>query len=100
MIHDVDSDYVRLMTDTMHIHANGENVVETIRKYATEIMELQLRDTNSRPPGLGGIDFGSVLKVVREKFKGLTCLEYQPSSDPYADFANALEAVKTISAAR
>ena len=100
LIHDVDSDYVRLMTDTMHIHANGENVVETIRKYATEIMELQLRDTNSRPPGLGGIDFGSVLKVVREKFKGLICLEYQPSSDPYADFANALEAVKTISAAR
>jgi sugar phosphate isomerase/epimerase len=100
LIHDVDSDYVRMMTDTMHIHANGENVVETIRKYATEIMELQLRDTNSRPPGLGGIDFGSVLKVVREKFKGLICLEYQPSSDPYADFANALEAVKTISAAR
>ena len=100
LVHDVGSDHVRLMVDTMHIHTNGENVAETIRKFATEIMELQLRDTNSRPPGQGSIDFGPVLKVVREKFRGLTCLEYQPSSDPYADFANALEAVKSISAVR
>lgn len=100
LVHDVGSDHVRLMADTMHIHANGENVAEAIRKYATEIMELQLRDTNSRPPGRGSIDFGPVLKVVREKFKGLTCLEYQPSSDTYADFANALEAMKTIYATR
>jgi len=100
LVHDVGSDHVRLMADTMHIHTNGENVAETIRKFATEIMELQLRDTNSRPPGQGSIDFGPVLKVVREKFNGLLCLEYQPSSDPYADFANALDAVKSISAVR
>jgi sugar phosphate isomerase/epimerase len=100
LVRDVGSDHVRLMADTMHIHANGENVAETIREYAAEIMELQLRDTNSRPPGRGNIDFGPVLKVIREKFKGLTCLEYQPGPDPHTDFADALETVKTISAAR
>lgn len=100
LVQDVGSEHVRLMADTMHIHANRENVVEVIGKYATDIMELQLRDTNSRPPGQGKIDFAPVLKVVREKFKGLTCLEYQPSSDPYADFASALDAVKSISAVR
>ncbi|MFQ6130025.1 MAG: sugar phosphate isomerase/epimerase family protein [Candidatus Hadarchaeaceae archaeon] len=100
LVHDVGSDHVRLMADTMHIHTNGENVAETIGKYATEIMELQLRDTNSKPPGQGSIGFAPVLKVVREKFKGLTCLEYQPSSDPYTDFTNALEAVKAISVVR
>lgn len=100
LVQDVGSDHVRLMADTMHIHANEEDVVETIRKYAAEIMELQLRDTASRPPGQGSIDFGPVLKVVREKFRGLTCLEYQPGLDSQADFARALEVTKVISAAR
>jgi len=53
------------MADTMHIHANGKNVAETIREYASEIMELHLRDTNSTPPEQGSIDFGPVLKIVR-----------------------------------
>lgn len=100
LVHDVGSDNVRLMVDTMHIHSDGENVAGTIRKYATEIMELQLRDTNSRPPGEGSIDFASVLKVVREKFRGLTCLEYKPSPDPKTDFIKALETTKIISEAR
>ncbi len=100
LVQDVGSDHVRLMADTMHIHANEEDVAETIRKYAAEIMELQLRDTDSRPPGQGSIDFGPVLKVVREKFRGLTCLEYQPGLDSQADFARALEVTKVISAAR
>lgn len=100
LVQDVDSEYVRLMADTMHIHTNGENVAEVIGKYATDIMELQLRDTDSRPPGQGEIDFAQVLKVVHEKIKGLICLEYQPGSDSYADFASALDAVKSISAVR
>lgn len=100
LVQDVGSDHVRLMADTMHIHANGENVAEVIGKYAEDIMELQLRDTDSKPPGQGKIDFASVLRVVRRKFKGLICLEYQPGPDPYADFASALDAVKSISAVR
>lgn len=100
LVQDVGSAHVRLMADTMHIHANGENVAEIVEKYASEIMELQLRDTDSRPPGQGTIDFIPVLKVVREKFRGLVCLEYQPGSDPLADIANALEITKVISAAQ
>lgn len=84
----------------MHIHANEKNVAETIREYASEIMELHLRDTNSTPPEQGSIDFGPVLKIVREKFRGLTCLEYQPSVNPQVDFTHALEATKIISAAQ
>jgi sugar phosphate isomerase/epimerase len=91
LVRDVSSDHVRLMADTMHIHANGENVAESIEKHATEIAELHLRDTDSTPPGQGGIDFNSVLKVVREKFRGLICLEYKPGLDPYADFTKAYE---------
>jgi len=100
LIQDVGSAHVRLMADTMHIYANGENVAEVVGKYASEITELQLRDTDSRSPGQGKIDFAPVLKVVREKFGGLICLEYQPGPDPLADLASALETTKIISAAR
>ncbi len=100
LVRDVGSDHVRLMADTMHIHANEKNVAETIREYASEIMELHLRGTNSTPPEQGSIDFGPVLKIVREKFRGLTCLEYQPGLNPQVDFTHALEATKIISAAQ
>jgi sugar phosphate isomerase/epimerase len=101
LVQDVGSGNVRLMADTMHIHDNGDNVGEVVRKYSTELMELQLRDTDSKPPGLGTIDFAPVLKIVRGKFKGLTCLEYSPGPDPSADFSHALKFVSgVISVAR
>jgi sugar phosphate isomerase/epimerase len=99
LVQDVGSDNVRLMADTMHVHDNGDNVGEIVRKYSREFMELQLRDTGSRPPGLGTIDFEPVLKVVRGKFSGLTCLEYRPGPNPSADFEHALKFVKRATSA-
>jgi len=96
LVRKVGSDYVRPMADTMHINDNGEDVAEVIRKYAGELAELQLRDVDSKPPGRGNIDFGSVLKAARGKFKGLICLEYRPGPDPYADFAWACEFVNRL----
>ncbi|MEA1904703.1 MAG: sugar phosphate isomerase/epimerase [Candidatus Hadarchaeota archaeon] len=94
LIREIRSEHVRLMIDTMHVHSNGQNPAEIIGELAPEISEIQLRDTDSKPPGQGSIDFDQVLKVVREKFKGLLCLEYRPSSDSHTDFANALEILK------
>ena len=85
----IDSEYVRLMADTLHIHSNGENAADIINEYAAEIMELHLRDTNSRPPGKGSIEFNTITEIVCKKFKGLLCLEYQPGDDPYKDFKDA-----------
>lgn len=72
----VNSDYVKLMADTMHIQSNGENAAEVVKKYSEEIRELHLRDTGSKPPGKGKIDF-SALKNSVENFSGLLCLEYK-----------------------
>ncbi len=94
LIQEVRSERVQLMIDTMHIRSNDQNPAEVIEKLAPEISEIQLRDTDSKPPGQGDIDFGSVLKVTLEKFKGLLCLEYRPGLDPHADFTNALEILK------
>jgi sugar phosphate isomerase/epimerase len=101
LVQDIGSDHVRLMADTMHIYNSEKNVADVVRKYVAEIMELQLRDTGSRPPGLGKIDFVPILKLVREKFRGLICLEYKPGPDPDADFNHAIKFVgRAISAAR
>lgn len=96
LVREVGSEYVLPMADTMHIKDNGEDVVDVIGKHAKELGELQLRDIDSKPPGRGNIDFGSVLKVIRGKFKGLLCIEYHPGPDPYADFAWACKFVNRL----
>jgi len=101
LIREVDSAHVCLMADTMHIHDNGDEICDVIAKYIDEISELQLRDTDSRPPGKGNIDFEKAMKVIGKKFKGLICLEYKPSPDLKMDFIQACDFVSgLISAAR
>ncbi len=101
LVRDVGSSHVRLMVDTMHVHDNGENVAEVVREYFSEISELQLRDTGSKVPGQGSINFASLLKVIREKFEGLVCLEYRPGPNPSSDFDQARKFVAgLISAVR
>jgi len=96
LVRKVGSDYVRPMADTMHINDNGENVAKVVGKHARELAELQLRDIDSKPPGRGNIDFGSVLKAIKGKFKGLICLEYRPGLNPYADLEWAREFVNRL----
>jgi sugar phosphate isomerase/epimerase len=96
LVRKVDSEYVRSMADTMHISDNGDNVAEVVGKHARELAELQLRDTGSKPPGRGSIDFKSVIKAIKGKFNGLTCLEYRPSPDPPADLEFACEFVNRL----
>lgn len=101
LIREVDSTHVRLMADTMHIHDNEDDIYDVIAEYIDEISELQLRDTDSRPPGQGSIDFEKVMKAVEKKFNGLLCLEYKPGLNPNTDFIQACDFVADlISAAR
>ncbi len=96
LVREVRSEFVRLMIDTMHVHSNGQDPAEVIEELPPEISEIQLRDTDSKPPGQGSIDFAPLLKVVREKFKGLLCLEYRPGSDSHADFVDACATVSGV----
>ncbi len=101
LVSDLDSRNLRLMADTMHIHDNEEDVAEVIKDHINDISELQLRDTDSRPPGQGSIEFGPIMKIVKEKFNGLICLEYKPGSDIIEDFNSGSKFVNDfISAAR
>lgn len=95
LISELELEHVRLMADTMHVYDNGDDVFGIIARYIDEISELQLRDSESRPPGLGVIDF-SALREVLKKFKGLLCLEYKPGANPRTDFDHACNYVFSI----
>lgn len=96
LVRNVGSEYVRPMADTMHISDNEEMVANVVGKHARGLTELQLRDIESKPPGRGSIDFKSVLKAIKGKFKGLICLEYRPGPNPYADLEWACEFVNRL----
>ncbi len=93
---EVGMENVRPMADTFHVHENGEDVVKTIGGWAGKISELHLRDTGSRAPGRGKMDFASLLRAIKGKFRGLMCLEYEPGPDPHAEFSHTLNFLSDI----
>jgi sugar phosphate isomerase/epimerase len=77
LVNEIGRDNVGLAADTWHIQESGVDVVETIRSLGGEIMELHLRDTDSRPPGRGSMDFRGILDACSAH---LFCLEYKAGS--------------------
>jgi sugar phosphate isomerase/epimerase len=95
LIREVASENLRLLIDTMHIWSCGEDPARVIETYALEAGEVQLRDTGSRPPGRGEMDFTPILGSLRG-FGGLVCLEYRPGRNPLADFELACKTCGVI----
>lgn len=90
LVEELDQPNVGLVADTMHIYNSGEDVYETLEKYNGQIKEVQLRDTESLPPGKGDLDFERIIEITR----GIPlCLEYTPR-DVKEDFKAAVEYVK------
>ncbi|MEM2875213.1 MAG: sugar phosphate isomerase/epimerase family protein [Candidatus Hadarchaeales archaeon] len=92
LVRRVGLDSVRPMADTMHIYGNGDPVADILKENLDLLSEVQLRDTDSRPPGSGGIDFREVVRLLT-RYRGLVCLEYRPGPDPVGDFERAVRAV-------
>ncbi len=99
LVSEVSSPRVRLMADTMHIHDNGDDVYAALAARAAEISELQLRDTGSKPPGQGKLDFVKIMEKVKEKFRGLLCMEYKPGKNPQEEFIEACDFLADVIAA-
>lgn len=92
LVRRIGSEHVRPMADTMHIYDNGDPVREVIEENLELLSEVQLRDTDSRPPGSGGMDFGPIMDAL-SGYGGLVCLEYRMGPDPVEDFKRAVCAV-------
>jgi sugar phosphate isomerase/epimerase len=67
---------VKLLADLFHMNIEEADVAGAIRAGAGHIGHYHFADSNRRPAGLGHLDFGPVVKAVREtKFDGYFAAE-------------------------
>lgn len=83
----IDRENAALAADTCHIHDSGEEVVETLKKFKKEVVELHLKNSENKPPGKGSINFKGIMEVCRES---QFCLEYK-SKNPKRDLKGSLK---------
>jgi sugar phosphate isomerase/epimerase len=76
---------VKLLADLFHMNIEEVDFGAAIRAGAGYIGHFHLADSNRRPAGLGHLDFGPVVKAVREMgFDGYFGAECFPFPDPDA----------------
>jgi sugar phosphate isomerase/epimerase len=78
---------VKLLADLFHMNIEEADVAGAIRAGGGYIGHVHLADSNRRPAGLGHLDFGPVVKAVRDigfdGYFGAECLPY-PSPEEAA----------------
>lgn len=68
--------------DQFHLVRNGEDVFDSLRRYADYIAHVQIADVPGRgEPGSGEFDFGDWLKLLDDTgYSGPVALEFNPAS--------------------
>ncbi|MEM2192446.1 MAG: sugar phosphate isomerase/epimerase [Candidatus Hadarchaeales archaeon] len=86
---------IRIVMDTMHTFSAGDDPTEVFKENSSIIAEIQLRDTESRAPGRGEIEFKKLGKLLNN-YRGLVCLEYRPGENPERELLDAVSFVNGI----
>ena len=66
LVEDVGSPALKLLLDTFHMNIEEASIERSIKKAAGKIGHFHLADSNRLAPGMGHIDFRSVLEALRE----------------------------------
>jgi len=89
-IRGIDSEAVGLHLDTFHMNIEEVSIEETIKKHAGRLIHIHLADSNRWAPGMGHLNFKSILSTLRETgypgYLGLECLP-MPSAQNAAEYA-------------
>ncbi len=85
LIAEIDRDNIGLAADTWHIKESTVDVADTLNELDTEVVEIHLRDTDSKPPGNGTMDFKKILGASSPR---LMCLEF--STGPKENLMEAI----------
>ncbi len=73
------------------------SITETIKNYPYEIGYIHFADSNRLAPGLGHIDFKTVLLALKEiKYSRWIGIEVLPKPDPYNAAKQSIEYLKRI----
>ncbi len=77
-IGEVGSSVVGLHLDTFHMNIEEVSIEDSVREHAGRLTHIHLADSNRRVPGMGHLDFHSILSALKEigyqGYLGLECL--------------------------
>jgi sugar phosphate isomerase/epimerase len=83
LVEEIALENVRLALDSLNIKEAGLEPSSVIEQLDDRIVEVHLKDEDSRPPGKGGIDFEGIIKRCSNQ---LFCLEFESvSRDEFID---------------
>jgi len=89
-IQEIDSDAMGLHLDTFHMNIEEVSIEETIKKHAKRLIHMHFADSNRWVPGMGHLNFQSILSTLRETeysgYLGLECLP-MPNAQNAAAYA-------------
>ncbi len=84
------SDYIKVLADTYHMNIEEVSMTTVLEKYSDYIGAIHLADNNRLAPGMGHIDFGSIIEVANRlpflKYLGVEVLP-KPASSICAEIA-------------
>jgi hydroxypyruvate isomerase len=71
---------LKILFDAYHLTNNGENLPDSVRRFAGEIGHVQLADAPGRgEPGTGTIDFTGLIRCLDDSgYRGPIAAEYRP----------------------
>jgi sugar phosphate isomerase/epimerase len=87
LVRAVNRENTGLLADTCHIFDSNQDVVETLSEFQERLTEIHLKDSDSKPPGKGSLDFDKILEVCRGS---MLCIEYS-SPALERDFEDSLK---------
>jgi sugar phosphate isomerase/epimerase len=93
LVEEISMENVLLAADTWHIEEADMDVIQTLHELGDKVVELHLKDTNSKPPGTGEMDFGAILNTCAPKN---LCLEFKSTTK--AEFMSSFNHIKSLMA--
>lgn len=76
----VDLPNVGIMLDTFHLNIEEPDMAEAVRKAGSRLYHLHAGDSNRKAPGMGHLDFHSILRALKEiEYGGYIAMEVLPA---------------------
>ena len=82
LIEAVGSNHLGVLADTFHMNIEDVSIAGSLRQAGPHLFHVHLADSNRWYPGAGHIDFGAVLRTLRDMgYPGYVSIEAMPAPD-------------------
>ena len=97
LINGIGSKNLKLLPDTFHMNIEEKSIEESLTKAKSYIGYIHFADSNRWAPGLGHIDFKSIISTLMKiGYKGAIGIEILPEPDDYSSAKKSIEFLKAL----